>query len=141
MVLYNLYKAEEWLKQQKCYKYLPIPYNIFPLINIDLEDREDSYVLISELPGVEPDNITVEYETGLLHIIAFRNNLVKENNNDTSKNLRKEIIYGEMKRSIQISQNIDSNKISAYYSNGMLRIDLAKSNDFTIEGRKFIKVN
>lgn len=142
MSLYKLRLFDEWITQQKFYKYVKLPRlsNFFVQITVDIESRHDSYVLVAEIPGAEPKNITVEYETGTIHLSVTRNNLIKTNNDDTSTNLRKEIVYDELKRSVSIPGDVDANNISAHYANGMLRLDMKKKSDIGIEERKTIVV-
>ncbi len=90
----------------------------------DIKDAGDKYVMESELPGFEKEDITLDIN-GTYLTISAEHKTETENKDEESKYIRKERTYGSYKRSFDIS-DVDAEGISAEYKNGILIIDLPK---------------
>jgi len=90
----------------------------------DIKDAGDKYVMESELPGFEKEDISLDINGSYLTISA-EHKTETENKDEESKYIRKERTYGSYKRSFDIS-DVDAEGISAEYKNGILIIDLPK---------------
>ena len=90
----------------------------------DIKDAGDKYVMESELPGFEKEDISLDINGSYLTISA-EHKTETENKDEESKYIRKERTYGSYKRSFDIS-DVDTEGISAEYKNGILIIDLPK---------------
>ncbi len=89
---------------------------------VDVSDQGDKYLIEADLPGMEKENLKIEYENNYLTITARRDE-VKETKENSF--IRKERQCGEYRRSFYID-NIQSEKIEAVFRNGVLRIELKK---------------
>lgn len=89
----------------------------------DIKDAGDKYVMESELPGFEKEDIKLDINGTYLTISAEHKTETEEKNDD--KYIRRERTYGSYKRSFDIS-DVDTEGISAEYKNGILTIDLPK---------------
>jgi HSP20 family protein len=83
---------------------LPLP--------VDIYEGNDELLLLADLPGVEPDGLTVSFEAPELRIEGRRNT-----GNAAS-------VYS---RTFRVSEQIDPNGISAELSAGVLKLRLAKA--------------
>ena len=90
----------------------------------DIKDAGDKYVMESELPGFEKEDITLDIN-GTYLTISAEHKTETENKDEESKYIRKERTFGSYKRSFDIS-DVDTEGISAEYKNGILIIDLPK---------------
>lgn len=82
---------------------------------VDLyEDKENTYVR-AELPGVSREDIGVEMVEGYLNLTAVRKQ--KEGANEESATYN---------RSIRIPEDVQADKVSAAYENGVLTVTLPK---------------
>ena len=91
------------------------------LMKSDIYEKDNNYVIEIDVPGLDKDNIKIDYDDGYLTISATKENTLEENSN----NIRKERYYGEYKRSFYIG-NIDESNIKANYNNGTLNITFPK---------------
>jgi HSP20 family protein len=99
---------------------------------VDLKENENSYMVEADLPGVNKDSINVEYKNNYLAISTKR----EDNFEDKKDNyLRRERRYGEFKRCFYID-NVDEEKIEASFKDGVLKINLPKSQSGVIKSRK-----
>lgn len=93
-----------------------------PGMRVDMSEREDSYLIYAELPGVKSDNLSVNVEDDQLTISAVKNNPVVENENV----YRNERSFGEYSRSFRLGHKVDTEKIDAEYTDGVLKLTLPK---------------
>ncbi|PKK84550.1 MAG: hypothetical protein CVT49_02960 [candidate division Zixibacteria bacterium HGW-Zixibacteria-1] len=90
---------------------------------VDIIEDKKSIRLEVELPGMEKDQIKVVVEDGVLTISGERKFESEEKDNNY---LRSERLYGSFSRSFTLPDNVDSDKISADYKNGVLNVMLTK---------------
>ncbi len=90
----------------------------------DIRDEGDKYVMESELPGFEKEDIKLDINGSYLVISAQHEN-TEEKKEDSGKYIHRERNFGSYKRSFDIS-DVDADGISAEYKNGILIIDLPK---------------
>ena len=100
----------------------------------DIKDEGDKYVLETELPGFEKEDIKLDLDGSSLTITAEHSNVKEETNND-GKYIRRERTYGAYKRSFDVS-TVDTDNIEAEYKNGVLILDLPKKQTCTSAARR-----
>ena len=90
----------------------------------DIRDDGDKYVMESEMPGFEKEDIKLDVNGSYLTISA-EHSTNNDQKDDKGNYIRRERSYGSFKRSFDIT-DVDENAISAEYRNGILIIDLPK---------------
>ena len=90
--------------------------------NADVRETENEYLVSAELPGVNKEDIKLDYNDNNLTIKAKRTEC-----HDDSKDsyIRKERSYGEFSRSFYLD-NVKKEGIRAKFENGELKIILPK---------------
>ena len=93
-------------------------------IKVDVTERDGSYTVQAEIPGVSKDEIHVSLEGNVVTLRAE----VKQSDAQTNdeKTLRSERYYGAVSRSFQLPQEIDESQAKAKYDNGVLTLTLPK---------------
>ena len=89
-----------------------------------LEQKDDGYTLVAQVPGLSKEDITMSVENNILKISGQK---------EISKNLTTTI-----DKEFKIGNDVNQSKISAKVENGVLYIDLPKAKDKTA---KIIKIN
>ncbi len=87
---------------------------------VDVVETSDTYELKANLPGVTRENIKISIEEGQL-IIMGRNQRTSE-----GKFLLKESRTGNYYRKFNLSDGIDTDRISARFENGQVLVSLPK---------------
>lgn len=95
---------------------------LMPAMN--LEESKDGFHLTLELPGMKKDDINVSLQDNMLTISGEKK--IEDDSNDRNFQHR-ERIYGQFCRNVELPDMIDADKIQADYENGILRIDIPKS--------------
>ena len=98
--------------------------NTLPLA-IDVVEKETSYEIHAELPGINKDDLNVTLEDGVLTIAAETSTENVEEKD--GKVLRRERRYGKFSRSLKVGNDVDENNIEANYKDGILKLILAKA--------------
>ena len=89
---------------------------------VDLKENENEYIIEADLPGVKKEAINIEYNKNYI-TISTKIDHSREEKKDTY--VRRERHFGEFNRSLYVD-NINSDKIDASFSNGVLNIKLPK---------------
>lgn len=97
------------------------------LLKTDIEEKEDSYLLKVDIPGVKKEDININYNDKYLTISYKESNKEEERN---KKYITKERFLGSYSRSY-LFNDIDPNTIDASYVDGVLTISLAKKKEYS----------
>ena len=111
-------------------------YNSKAMMRTDIKENENEYLLDVELPGLNKDEVKISLDDGYLTIAASKKEN-KEESND--KYIRKEIHTTKQARSFYVG-NIDENKISASFENGILKINVPKQELPQPDTKKYIEI-
>lgn len=93
---------------------------------IDVAETESELVINVEIPGMDPEDIDVSLSEGTLFIKGEKKPKAEEKEADYHLIERS---YGTFIRSIPLPAEVQSDKISASYKNGILKITLPKSEE------------
>ena len=103
--------------------------------DLDLEEYENYYITRIDLPGFDKNSFEIEINQNKLNIIGSREE--KRDLEDGVKNFHmSERHYGKFIRTIRLPSNIDPNKSTAKYENGVLIINIPKNSNFNGSGVK-----
>ena len=100
----------------------------------DIRDDGDKYVMESELPGFEKEDISLDINGSYL-VISAQHKTEEEKKDDDGKYIRRERTFGSYKRSFDVS-GIDADNISAEYKNGVLTVEMPKKKHEEPQTRK-----
>ena len=94
----------------------------FPYVNI--ADMNDTLHVAAEIPGVPKNEISIHLQNDMLTISGERKRPeVKEE----GAWVRREIQYGPFERTFKLPYEVEASKVTAEYSDGILRIQLPKT--------------
>lgn len=94
------------------------------LCRTDIRDDGEKYVMETELPGFNRDDINIDISGSTL-VIAAERHCSNDEKDANGSYIRRERVCGSYKRSFDIS-DVDGDGINAEYKNGILSIDLPK---------------
>jgi HSP20 family protein len=92
-------------------------------LELDVYEGDTAYTVITALPGLAPEDITVNFHDGVLTISGEIERAVQDN----ARGLLLERTYGKFSRSVRLGQEIDGDKVEAEYDNGVLKLTLPKA--------------
>ncbi len=91
--------------------------------SIDMYEKEDSFIVRVELPGVNKDDVDISMTGDTLTIKGERKPPAEVKEEDYQCC---EVCYGSFSRSITLSSAVDTDKIEASYGDGILELNLPK---------------
>jgi HSP20 family protein len=92
---------------------------------LDVKEEDKSYVIDADLPGVDREDIKVNYDDQTL-IISVEHKEEKEEKDDNDNYLHRERRLCAMKRAIHLP-DVDPSKVKAKLNNGVLQIIAEKA--------------
>jgi HSP20 family protein len=96
----------------------------YPLINI--YDGKENLAVTAELPGVAKDKVSITYTDGVLTIAGNREPVAEVKDMAV---IRQERAVGKFEKSLRLPVKVDQSKITASFSNGILTVQLPKSEE------------
>jgi HSP20 family protein len=93
---------------------------------LDISERKDAYLVTVELPGVEPDDLQITMEDGLLTIQGERQ-FTQESSEQQYHRVERR--YGAFRRSITLPARVQAEQIEASADNGVLQIVVPKAEE------------
>lgn len=91
---------------------------------MDVRESADQYVLSIDLPGVRREDTEIELANEQLVVRGTRNSVV---HSDDDRYHRVERTFGAFRRTIRLPKDVDVERVSADYTDGVLNVYLPKT--------------
>lgn len=93
---------------------------------MNLAESDEAYEVTVDLPGLRPEDFTVELRHGDLWITGNRS----EEHQESGKTWHRiERHFGQFRRVIRLGDDVSTENVSAEYKDGVLRITVPKTED------------
>jgi HSP20 family protein len=92
----------------------------------DVVETENALRVLVELPGIHPDNVSVDLENNVLTVQGEKQEQRSEGDEKHTWHLM-ERRYGTFSRSFMLPRDVDQERIEAGFENGVLTIIIPKS--------------
>lgn len=89
---------------------------------VDIRETDDGYVLLVDVPGVDPDGIEVNMENGILSVRGER----ADDGDHDREYKRRERPHGTFYRRFSMPDTADASKITARCNHGVVEISIPK---------------
>jgi len=91
---------------------------------VDVSETEEAVKVNAELPGMAPEDVEVHVENNYL-VLRGEKKAQREEKKENA--VHRECSYGSFSRSIPLPAEIQSDKVTATFKNGVLTVTLPKS--------------
>lgn len=91
--------------------------------SVDIQEKKDKFIISADIPGVEPKDVEVKMENGMLTIQGERKTESRKEEKDYR---RVECSYGSFYRRFALPDTADADRIEARAKNGVLEISIGK---------------
>lgn len=95
-------------------------------ISMDVIEDDENITILTDLPGVNKDDIKIDITEDTLTIDAKFQEEIEEGKEEGMMYHKKERSYGEAKRTIVLPANIKIDAATAKFDNGVLTVELPK---------------
>lgn len=109
---------------KELFKWTEEPVEEFPAINLWV--NEDGGIITAELPGIESKDIDISLVGKTLTIKGVRK---EEEMGEDDSYIKRERWYGNFKRTVELPFNVQSDRVSAKFNNGVLIISLPRAEE------------
>ena len=93
----------------------------YPKVNV--YEYEDKIGIVAEIPGLSKKQVNIEVEDNVLTISGDKHNVADDN---SAKIIRRELKHSSFKRSFQLGDQLDAEKVSAKFEDGILSVNIPK---------------
>jgi HSP20 family protein len=114
----------------------PARTNSLPAVNI--KENEKNFTLELAVPGMDKKDLKIDINEDLLTISTESRNESEENKEGYQ---RKEFSYSSFCRSFYVPENVDKEKISANYRDGILYVEIPKLEEEKSKISRQIKIS
>lgn len=90
---------------------------------IDMTETDKAYKVTAELPGIDPENVEVTFDDGLLRIAGEKQEQREENERGYRLSERS---YGSFERVVELPSAARGDRIKAKFKNGVLSVTVPK---------------
>ena len=97
--------------------------------NLEVTETDAEVKIVAELPGLEQKDVEVTFSDGVL-------TLAGEKKAESEGPLYSERWHGQFRRSLRIGPEVDAEKVSAAFKNGVLTVTMAKRPEAQTEARR-----
>ncbi len=108
-----------------------------PAVNI--QESDENFLVEVAAPGKSKEDFNIELDNDVL-TISSEDKKEKETTDQNGRFTRKEFSYSNFKRAFSLPESVDSLKISASYSNGVLEIALPKKEEAKVQAKRMIEI-
>jgi len=93
---------------------------------VNIEEVKDRFEITAELPGLKKEDVKIEVKDRVLTLTGEK----KIENEGTERNVYLyERAYGRFCRTFTLPDNVDADKIDAEFKDGLLKIDVPKTEE------------
>jgi HSP20 family protein len=100
---------------------------------VNMVEKDTTYELTAELPGMDESNIELKVAGGVLTIKGEKKELTEEKSGDYVLSERR---FGSIQRSIPLPESLDLDRIEASFKNGILTVTMPKTPEAQKSERK-----
>jgi len=94
----------------------------FPKVN--MSEKKETYVLKFDLAGISKDDIKLSIDKN--NVLTVEGERKSESKQKDKSFVKQEIYYGQFKRSVQLPENANQDKLDTNYKNGILTVTIGK---------------
>ena len=92
---------------------------------IDINETEGAYLVKAELPGMRKQDLDITIDNGVVTINA--EHVEKADEKSDGRLIRRERSYGKFTRLLHLGEDVDEEKVTANYQDGILSLTLPKA--------------
>jgi HSP20 family protein len=94
---------------------------------LDIAETDDRYEVTLDLPGLEPDQVEVTFEDGMLTVRGDREFARKDEQDDRYHRIERS--YGSFARTVRLPRVADGERIEASFDRGVLTVSVPKRDE------------
>ena len=111
------------------------------LMKTDIQEHDDGYTLVMDLPGFKKEEIQIELNNGYMTISAAKGLDEDEKDKKSGKYIRRERYTGSCQRSFYVGEDVTEEDIKAEFKHGILKLFVPKKEAKpAVEQKKYVSI-
>lgn len=94
---------------------------------LDVIERADAYLIMAELPGIDPAAVEISFENNTLTLRGTKRPSLTPHENEEIRVYSAERMNGSFERAVRLPEYVEGDKIEATYDRGVLTITVPKA--------------
>ncbi|WP_295768671.1 Hsp20/alpha crystallin family protein [uncultured Mucilaginibacter sp.] len=107
--------------------------NIAKIPAVNITESEAAFDIEFAVPGLQKEDFKINVEKNVLTVAA---EVKQEEATESKKYSKKEFSYNSFNRSFTLPETVDQNNIEAAYTNGILKLTIAKKEEAKLQARE-----
>lgn len=95
--------------------------------DMDVAERNDAYVVLAELPGVDPNEVEVSFQQNMLTVRGTKPASFDLSREGELRVFAAERVHGSFERSVRLPEFVDADRIAAAFEHGVLTVTIPKA--------------
>ena len=112
--------------------------NSLPAVNI--QETKDNFKVQVAAPGMKKDDFDIELNNNIL-VISSERKSEEEDKSEDGNYTRREFNYTSFRRTFTLPDSVDSEKIQAKYTEGVLNLEIPKREEAKEKPKRKIKIS
>lgn len=110
--------------------------NWMPAVNV--RERAEDFVIDLAVPGMSKKDFSVEVDNGVLTVSGERR---EESTDSNDRHTRREFHYGSFRRTFNLPESADPERVSASYKDGILTLTVMKHDDWKLKPKRKVQID
>ncbi len=106
--------------------------------SVNVKEDDDQFLLELAAPGLKRDHFRIELHNSVLSLSAEHKEEVDEEKDNYR---RREFNYNSFRRTFQLPEEVEGDKISANYEDGVLTVTLPKKDEVVTNKKRTIEIS
>ena len=99
----------------------PMSNTAYPKVNV--YEYDDKVGVVAEIPGLDKADLQIDVEDGVLTVAGNKHGLFDD---EGAKVIRRELKHSSFKRSFELGELLNGDKVKASFKDGLLSIEIPK---------------
>jgi HSP20 family protein len=108
--------------------------------SINIMEEKDAYKVEMAAPGLKKEDFNIDIDRNILTISSEKETERKDGDGSNTNYFRREYNYTSFSRSLSLPENVDTSKIAAKYTDGVLNLVIPKKEESQKDTMQKIKV-
>ncbi|WP_250435896.1 Hsp20/alpha crystallin family protein [Hanstruepera flava] len=112
--------------------------NGITLPKVNIKETADAFMVHMAVPGLKKSDFHIDLDN---QVLSISSEVKEENEHETANYTRREFGYSSFKRTFNLPESVDEEKIDAHYNDGILSILLPKKEEARRKPPKTIEIS
>ena len=110
-------------------------------LNVDISETEKNFVVKADVPGIDKDDLDVQFHDNVLTISATAESEGKSDEGGKQRTLHQERFTGSYNRSFKFGKEVDKDSVNAKLNDGVLTVTISKRDPKVTKSERTVSID